>query len=491
MQQISNLTLKNMTQYRNNTPITLPLKKETEYKLKRKTMKKVFISACSFLCMTMVANAQTSETPVNQDSVQTEEETLQAPPEEPEKTPMEKLEDRTSEVESKVDKLSKLSISGYIQAQYQYGQEYASPKVGNNTNETLGTDDEGGFGRFGVRRGRLKTQYKSGLTSATFEIDITEKGFATKNAYFNIKDPWLKTCAFQAGIFDRPFGYELGYSSNQRESPEYSAVCQTIFPDEKDLGAMLILAPSKESPLNFLKLNAGLFAGNGMKQDSKTLRDFIGKLTASKNIGTDGSWELGFSYYKGGVFQGNKNVYDMDGKAFTVDSSASNVGEYAKRQYFGLDGALIFNTEAGQTKLMAEYLWGNQPGTSGSSKSPNDAKNPAGDTYLRNFNGYYVMLVQDLGQTPFSLVAKYDSYDPNTDVDGDNVGKTDKQGSKATNKTDLSQSTFGAGLIWRAMSNVRLTAYYEVNSNETSKNVAGYDKDRKDNLFTLRMQYKF
>ena len=64
------------------------------------------------------------------------------------KTPMEKLEDRTSEVESKVDKLSKLSISGYIQAQYQYGQEYASPKVGNNTNETLGTDDEGGFWLF-------------------------------------------------------------------------------------------------------------------------------------------------------------------------------------------------------------------------------------------------------------------------------------------------------------------------------------------------------
>lgn len=408
------------------------------------------------------------------------------PLEEPEKTPMEKLDERTSNLELKMDKLGKLKFSGYIQAQYQYAQEKGSTKVGNSTNEKTGTEDDGdGFGRFGVRRGRMKAAYANGLTSAVFEIDITEKGFATKNAYFNVKDPWIKTCSFQAGIFDRPFGYELGYSSNQRESPEYSTFCTKLFPDEKDLGAMLTLAPAKESPLNFLKLKAGVFAGNGMKQDSKSKRDFIGKLQANKNIGSDGFWELGVSYYQGGVYQGTKYVYEMDDASFVVDSTDTNLGEYAKRQYMGIDGVLNLSSNIGMTKLMAEYVFGQQPGTAKSTKSPNDNSNPKEDTYIRKFNGFYVMLVQDLGRSPFSLVAKYDAYDPNTKVKKNDVGLN------GTTKADLSQNTLGLGLIWRAMNNLKFTAYYEWNNNEKTDNVSGYNENVKDNLFTLRAQYKF
>lgn len=434
-------------------------------------MKKQILMVSSLLCMAG-ANAQ--------------DENVTPMLDEPEKTPLEKLAERTENLEEKVSKLGEIKISGYIQAQYQYAQEKGSTKVGNSTNEKNGTEDDGdGFGRFGVRRGRLKIAYTKGLGSAVYEMDITEKGFATKNAYFNIKDPWIKTNSIQVGIFDRPFGYELGYSSNQRESPEYSTVCSKLFPDEKDLGAMLTLAPKKESALGFLKLKGGIFAGNGLKQESNSHFDFIGKLSANKNIGSDGNWELGFSYYNGGVYQGTKNVFEMDDVAFVVDSTDTNLGEYAKRQYFGFDGAFNYNSKIGMTKLMAEVLFGQQPGTSSSTKSPNDNSNSTSDTYIRNFNGWYVMLVQDLGRSPFSLVAKYDSYDPNTKVKDDEVGLN------GTSKADIQQSTFGLGLIWRAMSNLRLTAYYEWNNNEKSKNLSGYEDNVKDNLFTLRAQYKF
>lgn len=432
-------------------------------------MKKEMILASSLLC---VAGANAQETTPMLD--------------EPEKTPMEQLEDRTGILEEKVHKLANIKLSGYIQAQYQYAQEKGTTKVGNHANEKNGTENDGdGYGRFGIRRGRLKATFEKGLSNAVFEIDINEKGVSTKNAYFSIKDPWAKSNSLQLGIFDRPFGYELSYSSSTRESPEYSTVCNKLFPDEKDLGAMLTLQAKKTSPLSLLKLQAGVFAGNGLKQESNTRLDFIGKLSAKKNIGSNGDWELGASYYNGGVYQGTKNVFEIKDGVFVADSSETNLGKYAKRQYIGFDGAINYASKIGMTKLMAEVVFGKQPGSNKDTKSPNDNNNGTNDTYLRDFNGWYVMLVQDLGQSPLSIVAKYDYYDANTSL------KKDEIGLNGSGKADLAQSTIGAGLLWRVMSNFRLTAYYEWNKNEQSKHVSGYEKDVKDNLFTLRAQYKF
>lgn len=405
---------------------------------------------------------------------------------EPEKTPMEELEERTGLLESKLNKLSCLKISGYVQAQYQYAQEKGSTKVGNHTNEKVPTDDEGeGYGRFGIRRGRVKIAYEKNISKAVFEMDITEKGVSTKNAYFNVSDPWTKSCSLQFGVFDRPFGYELGYSSSTRESPEYSVMCNKLFPDEKDLGVMLTLAAKKESPISFLKFQAGAFAGNGLKQESNSRLDFIGRLSLKKNLDGNGEMECGVSYYNGGVYQGTKNVYSMNRDAFVADTADSNLGEYAKREYLGFHGALTLSSDAGMTKLMAEYVFGQQPGAQNNTKSPNDNDNGKTDTYLRDFSGWYIMFVQDLGLSPLSIVAKFDSYDANRKLRKDEVGLN------GSGKADLAQRTVGSGLIWRAMSNLRFTAYYEWNRNEKSKNVKGYDSDVKDNLFTLRAQYKF
>ncbi|MFA6780028.1 MAG: porin [Paludibacteraceae bacterium] len=405
--------------------------------------------------------------------------------EEAPKSELRQLEERTSNIEGKLTKLEKLKVSGYIQTQYQHGEEAASLKVG-AANEKTSIEDGGAFDRFGIRRGRIKFTYTEGIASGVFQLDITEKGVGIKDAYLDIKDPWMKRCGIKAGVFDRPFGYEISYSSSKRESPERSSIFQTLFPDERDLGVALVLTPKKESPFSFLKLTAGIFSGNGIKQDTKSLRDFIGHVSASKTIGSSAKWGTGFSYYLGGVYQGDKRVCEMSGKTFVVDSSASNLGEYAKRQYFGVDGQFEVESPLGTTKLTAEYLWGQQPGTEGSSKSPNGTLGTQ-TTFIRNFSGYYVMLVQSIGTTPFSLVGKYDYYDANTEVSGNEVGAADSK----TGKADFAKSTVGAGAIWRINNALKLTAYYDFNKNEKSDNVKGYDADRKDDVFTLRLQYKF
>ncbi len=399
---------------------------------------------------------------------------------EPELTPLEQLEERTQTLEAAVKSLRKLKVSGYIQTQYQYGQKDADLKVGAKRYE-----DEGSFSRFGVRRGRIKFTYDEGIASGVFQLDLTEKGISFKDVYLNIKDPWMGSNALRAGVFDRPFGYEISYSSSRRESPERSRVFTTLFPDERDLGGMVILQAPKTSPWSILKLEAGLFAGNGIKQENDTRKDFIGHLSANKTLGSESKIGGGFSYYNGSVYQGTNKVYKMDGSNFVLNEDASNKGKFAKREYFGFDAQFTTITLAGMTLLRGELLFGTQPGTASSSKSPNSSDLPSSDTYIRNFFGGYVMLVQDLGTLPFSAVVKYDWYDPNTKVSKNEIGLNN------TNKGDISYQTVGLGLLWRINNALRLQAYYDIVSNEKTSNLADFEGNVKDDLFTLRLQYKF
>ena len=166
-------------------------------------------------------------------------------------------------------------------------------------------------------------------------------------------------------------------------------------------------------------------------------------------------------------------------------------GSIMKRKYLGLDGQFCFLSSLGKTTLRAEGLIGTQPGIAGSSKSPNYSTRPENlpenSLFKRPFLGYFFYLVQDIGASPFSAVLKYDVYDPNTKVSGNEVGAENS----FTSKTDLAQSTIGIGGIYNFNKHIRLQAYYEFNFNEKSNLVKGYENDWKDNVLTVRLQYKF
>ncbi|NDV55413.1 hypothetical protein D0T51_06680 [Parabacteroides sp. 52] len=389
-------------------------------------------------------------------------------------------EQRTEKLRDEILLLKKLKVSGYIQGQYQYGQEAASLKVG-GANE----NPEKSYNRIGIRRGRIKFQYDEGIASGVFQLDLTENGIHFKDVYLNIKDPWSHTSALRVGVFDRPFGYEISYSSSRRESPERSTIFQTLFPEERDLGAMFILQPLPTSPFHFLKVEAGLFAGNGIKKDTDSKKDFIGHFSAAKTIGKNSAWGAGLSYYNGSVYQGTENVYKMQGRKFVLDADPGHKGGFAKREYIGLHARLSLTNSWGKTEVRGEYLFGQQPGTLSGSKSPNASSLPEADVYIRDFRGGYLLLVQDIGKLPFSAVLKYDWYDPNTDVSGNDIGLNE------TTSTDLSMHTIGGGILWYIYTNLRLQAYYEINKNEKTSQIERYKGDVKDNVFTLRLQYKF
>jgi len=422
------------------------------------------------------------------------------------------LDQRVTTVEDGLFQLKKLKLSGYIQAQWQSSQ---LDSLGNKTNDMkngLGKNGAesvpgvGSYNRYGVRRGRLKATYEDFGCQAVIEFDISEGGLKTKDLYLNILDPWVNTFALKGGVFDRPFGYEIAYSSSKLESPERSRLIQTLFPDEKDLGSMLTIQAPKTSPWNVLKLEAGLLSGNAISKDYKSKKDFAAHLTYNKALATM-KYGVGVSMYSGSVLQTTANVYSMKNGAFVVDNTASNKNAYADRSYFGVDGQFSVASDLGLSSIRAEFITGTQPATSGSSASPNGFDPTVGntavydatgaktttyiagfapaDTYIRKFSGGYINFVQDIADTKHSIVVKYDWYDPNTAVAGNQVGVAAKTG-----KADMAYSTLGLGYMYRMNNNVRVMAYYDIVSNESTK-VKGYFSNVKDNLVTVRLQYKF
>lgn len=396
------------------------------------------------------------------------------------------LKSELEKLQSDILKLQKLKITGYVQAQYQrINSAGAASFSGGNFGEGINN-------RFKVRRGRIKFTYNGGnLSQYVMQFDVIEKGLDIKDIYAKFYDPWVQAVSLTAGVFNRPFGHEIAFSSSLREAPERSRIFQTLFPDERDVGAQISIQGSKSSSWNFLKVDLGMFNGNGPNPETDNKKDFIGHIGINKGSKNDRiKYSIGASYYKGGVLQSNDNIYHIENfnnpqfTASTISSPGIYQGKFAKREYTGIDGQLSLSSEIGASTLKIEYIQGDQPGSASSSLSPK-AKT-SGDTYLREFKGGYINFVQEFNTTPFSFVAKYDWYDPNINVADNNIQSTGR-----FSEADIKYATVGLGLLYQFDPNIRFTTYYDLVSNETTSNLSGYNNDLKDDVITLRIQYKF
>jgi len=386
--------------------------------------------------------------------------------------------------------LSKIKITGYIQGQFQVADSVGIKSFAGG--DFPSASDK----RFSIRRGRVKFTYDNTITQFVLQIDATEKGVVIKDAYAKITEPFLQTFGLTFGIMDRPFGYEIIYSSSLRESPERGRMSQILFPGERDLGAKLSIEPPKTSSLNFFKIEGGLYNGTGsVTPDFDKTKDFIGHLILRKSL-IDEKLKLsgGLSYYDGGWRLDTAALYDKMGtdasgkKAFIKSTETNTKGMVLDRNYMGFDVQISFETPViGMTTARFEYIGGQQPGTKSSTVSPAAlplaSSGAQADAYIRQFNGLYFYFLQNVGKLPLQLILKYDIYDPNTEVKGDEITSNLTQ-------ADIKYTTTGLGLAYRYDQNVKFTAYYDMVTNENTQ-LSGYTKDLKDNVFTLRMQYKF
>jgi hypothetical protein len=416
-----------------------------------------------------------------------------------------------------VEFLKRFQITGYIQTQFQWADSsgIASASGGNFA---TGVDK-----RFSVRRGRLKVTYDKYFNKVVFQTDMTERGLRVVEAYVSLTEQKYYWATLTAGIFNRPFGYEIEYTSNMREAPERGRMSGNLFPNERDLGAKLTFQGPKFGIWNWLKLDVAMVTGVGSEDANSSISDFdkrkdlITHLTVNRsNRNEDIKYGFGVSYYNGGV------IYNVDSlkkvaayilkedsagvRTFHVDSVAPD--GYAPRTYYGIDGQIQKDFKWGIFTLKAEYIQGTHASQGSTTKAYQAKPTVTNPVYTRKFNGAYFELAQNLNRLssekkflntlysfiPGQIVLKYDWYDPNSEVAGDEIGKnvtTGATGRKTTNATDLRYDTFGFGIAYFLSNNAKIMAYYDSVKNETSKNLSGYTKDLKDNVFTLRLQYKF
>ena len=159
-------------------------------------------------------------------------------------------------------KFDQVRIGGYIQPQFQVASEkgiksYAGGDFPANVSD-----------RFMIRRGRIRFEYarftadRKPSVQFVFQFDGTERGVFIRDFWGRAFENHWELFSFTMGMFARPFGYEVNLASVDRESPERGRMSQILMKTERDLGAMVSFEPRKKnSPLRYLKIDAGFFNG--------------------------------------------------------------------------------------------------------------------------------------------------------------------------------------------------------------------------------------
>jgi len=402
-------------------------------KLKLKNMKRITISLLSIgLMVPIIFNPDRTYAQAMQDTIKEQVITL--------RDRIGGIEERVATAESDLAKLTRIKLSGYIQAQF---QRFENPSIyPNNT--------------FSLRRVRIKFQYEpANEVVFVLQPDFLPGSISLKDAYAQVNEPWLKTFSLWAGQFNRP-DYEVEYSSSNREVPERSAVIRALYPGERAIGAKLEIAPPKiplKAQLAVFNGNDGLTINtkvydpanqkwnnlntNPTNKDFDKFKDIMARITYGFKLGSLGGLNIGVHGYYGFLKSNTTDVLNSD---YTYNKSVK-IGDALKKNWIGVEAQLYFDLWGGLT-LKGEYIFGKNayPGYVSDPYnvfSSSSALNSEGDTLtltnlkmtttqmspsiVKNFMGYYVYLIKNIGKRN-QFAFRWDYYDPNTKLSADQIG---------------------------------------------------------------------
>jgi hypothetical protein len=420
------------------------------------------------------------------------------------------LNERLATAEGSLSKLTKIKISGYVQAQYQY---FENPAIQPNN-------------FISIRRARIKFAYEmvDGV-KLVIQPDLVPGAISMKDAYVVMNDRWLKAFSLTAGKFNRP-NYEVEYSSSQREIAERSLVIRTLYPGERAIGAKLEYNPL-EIPVHVqlallngadgltIANSAGTNLNTTENKDFDNYKDLMARVTYNLRLGNFGGLDFGAHGYYGALKSNTVKTLSSDYTTITD----INIGDPVKRNWLGAEFQLFADVMGGLS-VKGEYLMGKNAsvGYAPVAAGADPVKNPAVAgvaNFQNNFAGYYLYVIKNLGSKN-QFAFRYDYYDPNTDITGADIkvlGFTspDKTvlANKISGKSDLATTTFAFALHHYFDDNIRISLNYDIVQNEKvgspdlltedytkadgTKVVKGLDYSNviNQNLLTLRIQAKF
>jgi len=417
------------------------------------------------------------------------------------------LLERLATDETDLQKLTKIKVSGYMQAQYQY---FDNPAIQPNN-------------YFMLRRARVKFTYEM-VDGVKFVLtpEFVPGNLSVKDAYVVLNDRWTKAFSVWAGKFNRP-NYEVEYSSSSRELPERSTLIRTLYPNERAIGAKLEFNPLNV-PIHFqlailngadlMTINnaSGTNLNTTENKDFDNYKDIMVRAYYNLPLGNFGGLDFGAHGYFGSLKSNTLKTLSSD---YTTIEDVK-IGDAVKRNWIGGEFQLFADVLGGMS-IKGEYIAGKNAsiGYSPVAAAGTTAAIPGVPNFQNNFSGYYVYFIKNLGvKNQFAF--RYDYYDPNTDITGKDVTITKYSSpdaitlkSRTSGKSDLATSTFGFALLHYFDDNLRVSLNYEIVQNEKvgtvgaltedytkadgTKVVKGLDYSNvlKQNLLTLRIQAKF
>ena len=431
------------------------------------------------------------------------------------------LDERLATDEADLAKHNKIKISGYMQAQW---ENYEDKAVFPNNYVSL-------------RRVRIKTTYEAADgVKFVLQPDFAPGNISLKDAYVTLNEHWLQNenlkgaFSLWAGKFNRP-NYEVEYSSSQREVPERSRVITTLYPGERAIGAKLEINPPKfplhiqvallngadgltvkDSTGNTLYATPAYGSPNENK-DYDNFKDIMARATYNIKLGSFGGLDLGAHCYLGQLKSNTTQTLKSD---YSTVSSIK-LGDPLKRTWYGAEFQ-FFADILGGLSIKGEYITGNNASVGNIGPSTKHTITP---NFQNKFAGYYGYLIKNIGKK-LQFAFRYDYYDPNTDIKGDQIGVKSYAGgldaagkkinSVKSGKGDIAYTTLTFALQYYFDDNIRITAAYGIVQNEKvgknsttgvgnlttaytrpdgSTGVDDFSKVFDQNVFTLRLQAKF
>lgn len=368
------------------------------------------------------------------------------------------IDERVLLNESDLAKLTKIKVSGYVQAQWE--------KYGADIEKSLGYNNT-----FYIRRARLKFTYEpaDGI-KLVLQPDFSTGNLTLKDAYAVVNIPKLRDLTLWAGQMNRP-DYEVEYSSGQREVLERSRVIRTIYPGEREVGAKLEYIGT-DIPLKAqVMIMNGNFTGAQAK-DIDSRKDVMARLVYSVTMPASGiGIDFGFNHYFGNnLAKTNKYIRNSNGLLDSLD----NVWRYMDKKWTGGE-IQIFADILGGMALKCEYISGKNSTPSTTAVTATTAQMKANPNLYNNFSGFYIYFIKNVGSGN-QFVARYDYYDPNTKLKSDAAGSS------------LYYKSWTLAWQYYLNDNIRITLNYEIPKNETN---AANPSDLKDNTLGVRVQAKF
>lgn len=439
-------------------------------------------------------NANAQEAPVNEKLTEVNDK-------------VEGLIERLANDEAELSKLTKIKVSGYMQAQYQHFENLNAQPAN----------------YLSLRRARLKFTYQAADgVKFLLQPDFLPGSVSLREAYVVLNDRWTKSFSLWMGKFNRP-NYEVEYSSGQLENLERSLIIRTLYPGEYALGAKLEYNPENTPvhvQLALLNGNDGLTINNNSgtnlnsneNKDFDNYKDIMIRATYNLSLGSFGGLDFGGSGYFGSL---KSNAIKTLSSDYTTIKDI-NVGDAVHRNWVGGEFQLFADVLGGMS-LKGEYIAGKNAsiGYSPVAASGTTAAIPGVANFQNNFSGYYLYWIKNLGnKNQFSF--RYDYYDPNTDITGKDVTIAKYTSADATTlksrvsgKSDLATTTFGFALHHYFDDNIRISLSYDIVNNEkvsaaglltenytkadgtVVKNGLDYSKNVNNNVLTFRIQAKF